>query len=173
MGLSIASHPMSRSRGTMPGFQATLFCISLCVACGTATVQPPVVASRPLSLPVAPPSQPTAEEDELPGLDSEDVAPVVMARYGAVGGCHTIQYSGGPTAAGSLAVDWMIQPDGSVVEAEVVESSFTEDRFHDCVLAVTRRMQFPAAPGTTSVSWKFRFAEGRNLASHTPATFRQ
>lgn len=111
--------------------------------------------------------------EELPGLLASQISPVVISHYSAVGGCHTIEYSGHVPKAGSVTVDWIIQPNGTVASPQVVESSFDNPQFHDCVLSVTKNFHFPEAPGTTDVSWRFKFrAPGGDPAAARQATFR-
>ncbi len=141
-----------------------------CFACAAA--QEPVEAPKRQDEPKAQAPTRQLSPEELPGLEVSEISPVVLARYSAVGGCHTIEYSGQTDTAGSVTVDWVIQPDGSVKSAEVTESSFSNDQFHDCVVAVTRNLQFPEAPGTTPVSWRFKFRNRTDAHGNERATLR-
>jgi hypothetical protein len=54
----------------------------------------------------------------------------------------------------------MIQPDGSVTDVVVLDSSFDNDRVEACVIEVATTLVFPEAPGNTPVSWRFKFRAG-------------
>lgn len=116
--------------------------------------------------------EPTADPDDGPGLDPSQVASVVTSKYGAVGGCHTIEYSGTERQSGSVMLDWVINPDGSVRRVDVVETSFLSSQFHECVLSVAQGLQFPSAVGKTEVSWQFRFRERTERAGQVTTSLR-
>lgn len=125
------------------------------------------------SSPEAPPppprqSMPEPVEAEGPGLDPPQISRVIAARQGAVSGCYAITY-GSDEAPGVLTVGLQIAPDGSVRTAHVMDSSFADAAFHDCVIRVARDLRFPAAPGATEVAWRYRF--GRSNADAIRAAY--
>ena len=159
-------------RFTRQGIDVSLLGVGLVLS--ACTTRPAVVAVSPepsirsISSTEEPPDLPVSQSeddappedpDEGPGLDPTQVATVVTSKYGVVGGCHTIEFSGRAQRPGSILLDWVINPDGSVRRVDVAESSFVSSQFHSCVLTVARDLQFPAAVGKTEVSWRFRFRE--------------
>jgi hypothetical protein len=143
------------------------------LACSTTTTSGPTTQSPEPELAVVAeaPHEPTPEE--LPGLAASQISPVVVSHYGSVGGCHTIEYSGHVPTSGSVTLDWIIQPNGTVKATKVVDSTFSNEQFHECVITVAKNFQFPEAPGTTEVSWRFKFrAPGRDSASPRQAAYR-
>lgn len=135
----------------------------LAIACGAVEQR----AETPRVTPVSkspqlhnepPPPAPTSS-DEGPGLQPEQISDVVLERYSSLGGCHTIQFSNGDEVGGAVTLAWKIRPDGSVSDANLVRSSFSNSAFHDCVLGIVRQMKFPPAPGSTEVGqWQISFA---------------
>jgi hypothetical protein len=97
-------------------------------------------------------------DDELPGLDADEVVRVVNEHQGAITGCHVVGYSGQPSHSGSVTLSWSIGPSGTVRDVHVAESSFEDSTFHDCIASVIAGLDFPAAEGSTEVGgWRFRF----------------
>ena len=123
------------------------------VACGSEPTRPPRTASaKPVQRP------PTPQVVQNDGLSQEQIVSVVEARYPAVRGCHTMQYGGsGSAVGGTMIVDMEISPEGSVTSATVSDSSFESSELEECVLDVTRSLQFPTSTAGTEFSWKFRF----------------
>ena len=129
----------------------TLAAVSLVLGCSKAETPPPnapVARAEPSPAPVA----------EGPGLEVDQIRNVVESQNGAVRGCHTIEYSGRDSSGGTMTVDLAIAPDGSVESAIVVDSDFDSEPMQQCVVEVTRALRFPEAPGSTEVSWRFRFS---------------
>lgn len=85
---------------------------------------------------------------------------MVEAEYGAVRGCHTIEFSGKTASAGTIVVDLNIEPSGGVRTAIVSDSTFNHARLEECVVDVTKGLVFPKAAGPTEFSWVFKFREG-------------
>lgn len=95
--------------------------------------------------------------EHFAGLDPDQISPVVKNRYPAFRGCHTMEYGGGAMSPGSVVLEWEVQADGSVGKAKVAESSFENPKLNSCLVGVMKDLQFPHAPGTTEVSWRFKF----------------
>lgn len=102
----------------------------------------------------------TPTEEELPGLEVDTVVDVVSDHQGAVSGCHVVGNgaTGSERDAGAVTLSWWINPDGSVRDVQVANSSFDNAPFHECLVAVIKGLQFPSAPGATEIGeWRFRF----------------
>ncbi len=145
--------------------------VSLVVAC--ASPPPPKVAQQVNSFqeaPAAPPPKraPAPVEPDGPGLEPTQISRVIGSRQGAVIGCYAITY-GADEAPGVLTVGLQIGPDGSVRAAQVMNSSFADAAFHDCVIRVARDLRFPTAAGATEVAWRYRF--GRSNADAVRAAY--
>ncbi len=162
-----ASYCISMRRRHASGSSARgIFCFGAVVplaACTTATLETSAPHSEPARL--APAVAPVDDERIEPEsaaaveLEPEDISLVVLGRYESIGGCHTVQYSGSSEAEGALTLAWKIRPDGSVADANVVDSSFGSSAFHDCVLSIVRDMHFPSSETSTEVgAWKISFA---------------
>ena len=122
------------------------------MACGSTERTTATPAKAPPSI-----APPRAVEEEPPGLVESQIIPIVEAHYSRVRGCHTIEYSGRDATAGTITVDIDILPDGTVARAVVTESDYDSEQMQSCVLDVTRLLQFPTAPGSTELSWRFKF----------------
>jgi hypothetical protein len=133
---------------------ASSFVGILVFACGAETTTKPSVAPAP-----APAAHRPVEP--APGLEVEQIRPVVEAKNGEVRGCHTIEYAGRDNLGGTMTVDLFIEPDGTVRSASVAHSDFESEPMQKCVIDVTRRLQFPSAEGSTDLSWRFRFQSPR------------
>lgn len=143
--------------------------VGLVVACGSPP-EPAVVTkvnhAPELALPPTPAPEPA--EPEGPGLEPTQVSRIISTRQAAVTGCYAIAY-GSDEAPGVLTVRLQIAPDGSVRTVHVMDSSFADATFHDCVIRVAQELRFPAAAGTTEVAWRYRF--GRSSADVVRASY--
>jgi hypothetical protein len=93
----------------------------------------------------------------LEGLTAEQVQAVLAPTDHLVLGCHAIQYGGSASpVGGELVVGWQVNPNGTVENAMVVESTFHNPDFEGCVAAGARRVQFPEATGPTEVQKRYR-----------------
>lgn len=124
---------------------------------GCSHEQPPPQAPPPA--PVVARAAPRRVEPK-PGLPTDQIKRVVEARYSAIRGCHTVEYSGRDSTGGTVLVDLAIEPDGTVSAASIVQSDYDSNAFQECVLGVTRSLKFPEAEGGTELSWRFRFRAG-------------
>jgi hypothetical protein len=92
------------------------------------------------------------------GLSRDVVGRVVHARTPALRTCYDAVAQEDPTAGGTLAVGWTIQPDGRVTELAVVSSTVASARLATCVLDQVRTWRFPEAGTTTKIAhYPFEF----------------
>jgi TonB family protein len=146
----------------MFGRRIALLAVTFLVGCGSSSTP---VARRPVMVAASAPAVervPATAPVEEDGLEDHQIRQVVEAKNGAVRGCHTLEYVGRGAeerahTGGTVTVDLEINPDGTVASAEITESDFDSQPMHECVLDITRNLRFPTAPGSTELSWRFRF----------------
>jgi TonB family protein len=96
----------------------------------------------------------------VPILQHSQVQSVILGNYSSISGCHTIEYSGKVARSGRMTLAWVIEPDGSVSGARVVESSLRSNDFEACVLAVFQGLRFPPSrEGMEVGSWQIAFRD--------------
>src|SRR5690606_3832097 len=61
--------------------------------------------------------------DVVPFLEHSQVHSVILGHFSSINGCHTVEYSGKTDQTGRMTLAWVIEPDGSVTRARVLESS--------------------------------------------------
>lgn len=127
----------------------------------------PVVTPKP----AAPPSSPAVEAVPAPqpgpALDVPSIAPgtidrkavnaVIRAHTGEVQSCLVRARMDNPDAAGRIAVQAMIAPDGGVSGANIAASNSNSARLEQCVLGAFRSWAFPAPAGGVSGSLSYTF----------------
>lgn len=151
------------------------FALCLASACGTGTTSALKTASdSETARPARAAEAREPRDDELPGLDGDAVVTVVSDHTSAVTGCHVVGFSGGPAHAGSVTLSWFINPDGSVRDVQVADSSFDSEEFHACLVTIVAGITFPHAPGSTEVGgWRFRFRSRGGSDPHSSAAFNE
>jgi hypothetical protein len=102
------------------------------------------------------PSLQRAKSKRRRGLDPFQVSEVVRAGYWAFGGCQALD-SDAQNRDGTVTVDWIVRPDGTVDEVSVIASSFDSPQVDGCVADVARGLKFPEADASTRVAWKVKF----------------
>jgi TonB family protein len=118
----------------------------------THATQTAILASEEATLP----APERAKTRRRRGLDPYQVSTVVRSGYWAFGGCQALD-SDAQNRDGTVTVDWIVRPDGTVNEVSVTQSSFGRAQVDDCVADVARGLKFPEADSTTRVAWKVRF----------------
>lgn len=96
------------------------------------------------------------------GLEKSVISGVIKAAEPQIRFCYERELQELPGLGGKLSVAWTIGPSGSVVSAEVKESTVQNAALEACVLARVRRMQFPPPVGGGVVNvtfpWIFKHA---------------
>ncbi|MFO7562068.1 MAG: AgmX/PglI C-terminal domain-containing protein [Enhygromyxa sp.] len=92
-------------------------------------------------------------------LDKQAVRAVVAAEIADVRHCYNAELLEDDSLAGDLAIAFVIAPDGSVSEVEVVDSSMPA-RFDACIEASVASWSFPAAEGESRVVYPFFMEPG-------------
>ncbi len=92
------------------------------------------------------------------GLDKELVRRVVRAHLNEVRTCYSDALARTPTLAGRVVVKFMIAATGRVVAAALDSSSLGAPAVESCIVAATKRWDYPAPTGGgfTSVSYPFQ-----------------
>lgn len=92
-------------------------------------------------------------------LDKPAVREVVRAHIDEVRECYNAELVEDETVAGRSVIAFVIQPDGSVSETSVRESTMPE-RFDACMVAAVEGWSFPTADAETRVSYPFEMSPG-------------
>jgi len=99
----------------------------------------------------------------------DQVADVIAAHQSAIAGCHTIQFSGKPSRAGSVTLLLSVRKDGSVERADLGDSSFDKGPFSRCLLDIARELHFAEADTELEIAWRFKFAAAKSTRGKTAA----
>jgi hypothetical protein len=105
--------------------------------------------------------QSVANEAVVSGsLDQELIRQLIRRNQGQVRYCYELALQKDPKLAGRLAVRFVIQADGKVKEAKVVENTLADPLVGQCVAARMLSWTFPApkAGGEVVVTYPFKFA---------------
>jgi TonB family protein len=105
----------------------------------------------------APATMPSATVEG--GLDKPAVREVVRTLIDEVRHCYNDVLVDDATVEGQTVTSFVIDPDGSVHDASITESSMPE-RFDACLLAAVGSWSFPASDAETRVSYPFQFSPG-------------
>jgi hypothetical protein len=92
-------------------------------------------------------------------LDKAAVREVVKARIHEVRECYNAELIADETVGGRSVVAFVVQPDGSVSEVGVPESTMPE-RFDACMVAAVEGWSFPASDAKTRVLYPFEMSPG-------------
>ncbi len=118
-------------------------------ACPPCEVQTPNVPACDSSQSYAPP-RPTRTETPAAGATTETrtqavIAAVVAQNRPRVRACYEAERQKNPTLTGTLTVHFKLDPQGKVVEANVVDarSTLPVPSLHKCALDVVRSISFP------------------------------
>jgi TonB family protein len=93
----------------------------------------------------------------LSWLSPRHVGAAVRAQQAEFSACQTLAGLESRPRDGAVTLSWSVSADGSVEAVALGRSSFDSERVDDCVLAVARRVTFPASPARTQVSWTVKF----------------
>ncbi|MGC6415643.1 MAG: AgmX/PglI C-terminal domain-containing protein [Bradymonadia bacterium] len=93
------------------------------------------------------------------GLHIEVVRKVIRAHRLYYKACYEDERQRNAEAAGQIKVKFVVSPEGSVVDTQVMENKMAGGEFERCILNRVGAMSFPAAPngGTTTVRYPFIF----------------
>ena len=83
----------------------------------------------------------------------------MKARIHEVRECYNAELLEDETVAGRSVVSFVVQPDGSVREVGVPESTMPE-RFDACMVTAVEGWSFPASDGKTRVVYPFEMSPG-------------
>ena len=120
--------------------------------------------------PPPPPPQAPAEPELAKGLNHHQLRKVMQEKADpAVSGCYTVAYSGKEGGTGSLVVDFVVNPDGSVKQATVNDSTLADPTFETCVKKVYEGLLFPKAPGSTEAARPYNFKNSQGDPKDTAA----
>ena len=101
-----------------------------------------------------------AQTQVTDGLSKELVGKVIRLHFNAIKFCYERELQHKPELAGKVMILFTIDPTGSVVDANVAESSLDDANVEACMLAQVRHWKFPepAGGGVVGVShpWFFK-----------------
>jgi TonB family protein len=92
-------------------------------------------------------------------LGKLEVREVVVANIGDVRDCYDAELVEDESVEGRAVVSFVIQPDGTVSEADVSESTMPE-RFDACLAAAVEGWSFPTSDASTNVTYPFNMHPG-------------
>ncbi len=103
-------------------------------------------------------------------LSREVIRRVIRRHVNEVRFCYEQELSARPDLAGTVTVQFVISPAGTVQSANLQTTTLQNPRVEGCITQAVRRWSFPAPDGggTVSVSYPFILNSGRGAAS--PAT---
>ena len=100
--------------------------------------------------------QPAAAPDA--GPPSRDVIDaVVRSHFGEIALCYRQELARRPGLAGRVLVEFVIEEDGRVYEAQVASSDLASDQVHECIVQAIRRWSFEEVPGEDRVVVRYPF----------------
>jgi len=82
---------------------------------------------------------------------------VVRAHLDEMRFCYTQARLHTPELQGHITLQWIVEPDGSVSDVSVAESSLPSDLATNCLRAAPRRWTFPTSNASYRVRYPFRF----------------
>ncbi|GAB4198852.1 MAG: hypothetical protein OHK0013_08450 [Sandaracinaceae bacterium] len=89
------------------------------------------------------------------GLSREDIRRTVRRHINEVRFCYEQELMSRPDLEGRIAVQFLVNPDGSVLTSSVVDQSGPVGDVGSCVSQSVRRWTFPASEGPTRVTYPF------------------
>jgi hypothetical protein len=89
------------------------------------------------------------------GLSREDIRRTVRRHINEVRFCYEQELMSRPDLEGRVAVQFFVNPDGSVLASSVVDQSGPVGDVGSCVSQSVRRWTFPASEGPTRVTYPF------------------
>ncbi|HEX4620319.1 MAG TPA: TonB family protein, partial [Myxococcaceae bacterium] len=94
------------------------------------------------------------------GLSKDVIAKVIKRHENEIKFCYEQELNKTPNLNGKVAVQWVIDPTGSVSDANVTETSLSNNNAESCMLARIRRWKFPSPEGggvvTVTFPWIFK-----------------
>jgi TonB family protein len=110
----------------------------------------------------------------LSWLSPRHVGAAVRAQQEAFSACQTLADLEARPRDGAVTLSWSVSADGSVEAVALGDSSFDSESVDDCVLAVAKKVSFPASPARTQVSWTVKFTSlGREPLAEAGSGSRQ
>lgn len=101
-------------------------------------------------------------------LTPKQISSVVMAHYAEIRACYEAQLAERPIE-GRVTIAWEVLSDGSVRDANLVESPEGDDLRNESIRSCIRDritgLRFPASEASTHAGWTFSFRPGRADAS--------
>lgn len=97
----------------------------------------------------------TASSGGKTELTRDDVQNVIRANSGRISTCHKSQNSG--SLSGTLRMKFLIKPNGSVSNAEILTGTFAGTDVGSCVQKAVSGMKFPATSATTDFPVTYPF----------------
>lgn len=94
------------------------------------------------------------------GLAKEDIYKVIKFHQSSVRRCYEQVLVKQPSAEGRFTVHFTIGPDGSVIEADVVEDTIKNEQMASCIIHSVKTWKFPEPRGggkvTINFPWVFK-----------------
>ncbi|MBX5484061.1 MAG: TonB family protein [Myxococcaceae bacterium] len=94
------------------------------------------------------------------GLDRDVIAKVIQRHQNEIKYCYEQELNKDPNLAGKVAVQFTIDPSGSVADANVAETTLANATTENCMLSRIRRWKFPEPKGggvvTVTFPWIFK-----------------
>lgn len=95
-------------------------------------------------------------------LDREIIQRVVREHRRELTACYESELQRNPDLEGTVSVEWVIAPDGSVAASQVESSTLSSDAVESCITRRIRNWRFPEprGGGTVRVTYPFVFSPG-------------
>jgi TonB family protein len=100
---------------------------------------------------------PHQDEPEAGGLTQVEIMGVIRAGLPMIRNCYVKRLKAKKQLSGQLKTFWIINANGTVDTAEVVESTVKDTRLASCVVKVIQGWKFPKPRGTEPVSVNYPF----------------
>lgn len=85
-----------------------------------------------------------------------------MTHQGNLRACFDRTLATRPGLQGTIALAWMVDVDGHVMDSKIVSSSIEIPEFEACILSELQRWEFPVSNATTYIkSYPMKFGVGK------------
>jgi len=103
------------------------------------------------------PSIRASASEVLGGLGREVIRRVIRRQLAAIRDCYARRLATHPDLAGRVVVEFVVNEEGAVERAAVVQSGLGDDTAEQCIVGVVSHLTFPTADGGGSVTVRYPF----------------
>jgi TonB family protein len=96
-------------------------------------------------------------------LDGRTIDRVVRRQEGDIRACYDIGLSRDAGLAGTMRLDFTIEPSGATTAATVSESTLEHPQVEQCIVDIVSRWRFPSSDVKTDVGYPLAFAPEEDL----------